>query len=375
MKYLSKILFTIFAVTFLLTACKKEGALPFYKSGNAITLTTSKSTVAATPTDADTSVLKLNWSSPDYSNDTATTKYTIEIDSTGRNFAKAVIIAVTGARAKVFTGKELNNILLGFGFKFNVAYDIDIRVTSSYANNNDIKVSNTIKISAAPYKVPPKIAVPAQLYIVGALNGWNNSASLDTKYKFSLVDETTYEGIFQFNSGDNFKLIQDLGNWGTQFHMIAGGTTTYGSFEQKDADPAFNVGSTAGWYRVIVDFQNATYKIEPAPQRVVTPTELYMIGSLNSWNNTSTIDPKYKFTKTGDFVYTLNINFDGTGGNFKLIQTLGNWSTQFHKVSGNAAYAEIEQKDSDPAFDLPTVAGNYKVKVDFATNKYWAVKQ
>jgi hypothetical protein len=144
MKYLSKIILSALLISSLVVACKKEGALPNYATGNAPALTSSKSVVAPTPSDSDNVVLTLDWTSPAYANDSTTTKYVIEIDSTGRNFAKAASMTVTGARKKTLTGRQLNSILLSFGFNFNVAYDIDVRVTSSYANNNDIKVSNMV---------------------------------------------------------------------------------------------------------------------------------------------------------------------------------------------------------------------------------------
>jgi hypothetical protein len=69
------------------------------------------------------------------------------------------------------------------------------------------------------------------------------------------------------------------------------------------------------------------------------------------------------------------LDLDITGGGlFKLIQELGNWGTQFHQVSGTPAFGEFEQRDSDPAFSLPSAAGRYRIKVDFAANYYWITR-
>ena len=369
---------SIFTLTILaFTSCQKLDTLaerPYGFGNKGIvpelrTSTTSTSTVAA---DSNATVITLNWSNPNYATDSNTVKYVIEIDSVDRNFNKAITVkTVTGKTSTTITGKELNNVLIGLGFSFNTRYLIQVRVTSSYANNNETYVSNKVKISTSAYRVPPKVAVPPALYIVGNLNGWNNNPGLDTKYQFAQIDETTYAGVFEFTSGGNYKLIQQLGNWGTQFHMLSGGTASSGSFEQRDADPAFINPATAGWYRVTIDFQNGTFKVVPTTAaRVAKPANLYIVGDLNGWNNNPGLNPIYQFTSDGLFTYSCNVNFT-SGGNYKLIQQLGNWGTQFHMISGGNAFAgEFEQRDADPAFPAPATPGNYKITVNFATNQY-----
>jgi hypothetical protein len=181
--------------------------------------------------------------------------------------------------------------------------------------------------------------------------------------------------VFNFPSGGGYKLIQELGNWDTQYRMIAGGTAFAGEFKQENADPTIPNPTPAGAYRVTVDFQTGTYKaVATEAARLDAPAELYLVGDINGWNNSGSLDTKYKFTKVDDFVFTLNIDFTGSGG-FKLIQQLGNWDTQFRKLSGDAAAGEFDQKNADPTFPVPATAGTYKVTVNFATNQYTMVKQ
>jgi starch-binding outer membrane protein SusE/F len=370
---LSIALFTLLAFT----SCEKldtQAGRPygFGNKGNIPELRTSVTSTQTTAADSSATVVGLSWTNPAYATDSNTVKYVIEIDSADRDFSGAIVAkTVIGKTNATLSGKELNNILLGLGFSFNTRYLIDVRVTSSYGNNNEAYRSNTVKISTSAYRVPPKVTVPAALYIVGNLNGWNNNPGLDTKYQFDKIDETTYAGVFEFTSGGNYKLIQQLGNWGTQFHMLSGGTATAGSFEQRDADPAFINPSAPGWYRVTIDFQNGTFKVVPTnAARVPKPANLYIVGNLNGWNNSASLDPIYKFTSSGPFTYTCNVNFT-SGGNYKLIQQLGNWGTQFHMLSGGTAFAgEFEQRDADPAFINPDMPGNYKVTVNFATCQF-----
>lgn len=380
-KYINKITTLCFAALFIV-ACKKEGDLPSYSASTATVLSLNKTSIAPTPADSNTVILNLSFTDPKLSVDKSRKVYLLEIDSIGRNFAKSYKMLLSPDSLNYsFKAKDLNGILLNsLDFNINVTYDVEFRITTSYDNNNDRKTSNVVKLNVRTYKVPPKVVLPdnGKLYIVGGLNNWNNSNTLDTnKYEFSRINETLFEGIFEFpaNQGKNFKLIQELGNWGTQYHAIAGGTSTSGFFKKADADPAFDIGQNSGWYRVIIDFQKGTYKIEPAPERVTMPSNLYLVGGINNWNNSSTLDPKYQFTKTSNFQYTLTLTgLNANSGNYKLIQTLGNWGTQFKKFSGTPEMGELEQKDADPAFDIPSAAGDYKFVCDFATNKYWVTK-
>jgi hypothetical protein len=134
--------------------------------------------IAPVPADSLNPVITLSWTHPDYATDSANVKYVVEIDSAGRNFTKAFVRVVSGSLSTSFTAKEMNNILLDYGFLFGVAYDMDVRIISSYANNNEQIASNTLTIKMTPYKIPPKVAPPAsgKLFLVGdaSQGGWNN---------------------------------------------------------------------------------------------------------------------------------------------------------------------------------------------------------
>lgn len=375
MKHIFKITSLLFVVALFLSACNKVADLPFYQYGKASQLSASATTIAPEPKDSLSEVVTFNWTFPGYATDEATTKYTLQIDSAGRNFSKALSSEYTGTLKRAFLAKELNAMLIKLGFEYGVPYGIEARIISSYANNNERIESNKVILTATAYKVPPKIPVPAALWLVGNINGWNNSASLESKYQFSKIGETTFAGIFNFPAdGGEYKLIQELGNWDTQFRPVDGNSgPLVGEFEQKNANPGFPEPFAPGWYRVTVDFQNATYTVAPATERVNTPANLYIVGNLNGWNNSASLDTKYAFTKSGPFSFTLDVDF-AEGGEYKLIQELGNWGTQFHRTKGTPLEGEFEQADASPAFLNPETPGKYRITVDFAANYYWLTK-
>jgi len=151
---MKKILAIFSVAVTVLAACTKVDDLPYYDNGTAVTLTASKTSVAPTPADSVTSVIAFSWTTPKYSTDTANYKFILEIDSTGRNFVQEATKIVMGSLGTSLTGKELNAILLNYGFTLGTPYNMDFRITSSYGNNNERYLSNVVKVSVTPYNDP-----------------------------------------------------------------------------------------------------------------------------------------------------------------------------------------------------------------------------
>lgn len=181
MKYLSK-LFVAFTLVTAFAACKKVGDLPFYPNGKTVVLNSSTNTISTAPADSAKTVLTLSWTDPEYSQDTSLYKFVVEIDSTGRNFAKEYTITATGAKNTLLSGKQFNDILAGLGVVSGVPSSVDIRVTSSYGNNNEPYISNVLTIKTTPYIVPVTVtsssAGPLTLLITNEANSavrftWN----------------------------------------------------------------------------------------------------------------------------------------------------------------------------------------------------------
>ena len=163
MKRIYHLFFIAFIGTIIFSSCEKADSLAQFADGTSPVLSASVSTVAPPPADSNKVVLTLSWTDPGHAQDKSLYKYYLEVDSTGRNFSQATRIDITQDKDKrtySFIGKQLNTILLSYGFAFNVAYDIDVRVTSSYGNNNEQKKSNILKIRVTPYKIPPKVQLP-----------------------------------------------------------------------------------------------------------------------------------------------------------------------------------------------------------------------
>ncbi|MEO6253149.1 MAG: SusE domain-containing protein [Ferruginibacter sp.] len=160
MKHILKIFFAAITVTCFITACKKVDnltkveALPIYQLGVSPVLTSSTTAVAPVLADSNNAVISFSWTNPKYSNDSATTKYVLEIDSTGKNFTNKNSKIVFGVLNTSLTARDLNGILLNLGFKLGIAQAIDVRLISSYNNNNERYTSNILKIIVTPFPDP-----------------------------------------------------------------------------------------------------------------------------------------------------------------------------------------------------------------------------
>lgn len=361
-------------------ACQKVDDLPLYKNGVAPVLSTSTTSVAPPASDSSKPVITFSWTDPAYATDTAKVKYIIEIDSAGRNFSKAVSKMVIGTKSTTFLAKDFNNILLGFGFKFGTAYDVDVRLTSSYNNNNERIVGNTIKLKATPYKVPPKVALPTtgRLFITGNATDfdWTNPDPMPAVRELTRIEETKWAGIFHLSGGGNFLILRQAGNWDDKYAVAdknAVGLANGGGFGFKLGDdfPA-NVKDGEGWYRLELDFQTGTFKqtkvANPLPETLFTTGD----ATQSSWTNSPPSEQEFTGVSNGVFEITTPLK---AGGYVKFLSNNGNWAPQFggNSATGGTLGANYGSGGDPDAIPVATT-GSYKINVNFITGKYTVTK-
>lgn len=163
-------------VVFAFAACEKVPDLKYYKDGTAVVLSASTTTIVPVPADSARVILTMNWTSPAYATDSNTYKYIVELDSSTKNFSKPNTVILTGSKSYTLTGKQLNNMLLNYGFALGVPVDLDFRVTSSYANNNEQYKSNIVKVKVTPYN-DPSVLVTEKTSVTGTLNTASNPSN------------------------------------------------------------------------------------------------------------------------------------------------------------------------------------------------------
>jgi hypothetical protein len=363
-----------------LVGCDKKNDLPVYTTGSAPVLTTSATMLAPLATDSSKKVLALSWTNPGYASDSTTYKYVIEIDSAGRNFSKAYTHTVTRARVDSFTAKELNDALLGWGFAFNTAYDVEVRVIASYANNNEQLRSNTVRVKMTPYKIPPKVALPAsgRLFIVGdaTAGGWNNPVPVPSQ-ELTKIDSVTWGAILDITGGKEFLILPVNGDWTNKFSVAnktVTGLSAGGDFGYNLADN-FPSPAASGKYKLVINFQ--TGKFTMTPYTSVLPTSLFIVGDATTWgwNNPVPVATQ-QFTRSTNGLFELTIPLVASK-EYLLLPVNGDWTNKFSVankgIAGLSAGGDFGYNLADN-FPSPAVAGNYKISVNFVSGKFTTVK-
>jgi hypothetical protein len=256
----------------IFASCSKEEDREIFLGGKAPVLSASVSgTIPLGFATENNAAVKFSWTNPDYDFASGISSqdvnYTLEIDVAGKSFnsPNKKAVSISKELSVSYTQKEFNIILSDLQLKLNAPAAVDVRIIASLGASATSLASNVMKFNVTPFAPPPKVPVPTAgtLWIIGdaVASSWNNPlpSPFDASQKFTKVSETLYELVANFVGGGAYKLIQENGVWGTQYHMVEGNANG-GTFEKKDADPAF-VGPTAGRYKISVDFQTGKFTV------------------------------------------------------------------------------------------------------------------
>ena len=75
----------MFLAAFMASSCEKIEPLQLHNAAGNAFLTASTSTIAAVMADSSKTAISFDWTNPNYSVDSNTVKYIVEIDSAGRS--------------------------------------------------------------------------------------------------------------------------------------------------------------------------------------------------------------------------------------------------------------------------------------------------
>ena len=380
----------IFPVCFLVIAifaCNRKEDLTTFNDGSAVVLTASASTLAPTATDSLATVLRFNWTNPNYATDSTANKYILQIDSVNKNFANANTRTLISARTTSFIGKDLNKILLDRGYALNVPVDMEVRVISSYGNNNERYNSNVLRLRVTPYKIPPVVPLPASFKLWangGAINPWSwSGAPPMPQSELARLDETTWAGVFRYNGGSEFLVLGQNGgtNPYDQKYAVpnngvpgieAGGS--FGFYPPGAGGDNFKGPTAAGWYTMRMNFQTGRFTTTSFGPDAL-PQDLWATGDVAAYATAWINNPPaaQKLTRLNSCEYTITLPLT-PGKNIKFLSVNGQWQPQFGMGATPGTLGANYGSGGDPnTIPTPAVAGTYKITVNFATNSYTIV--
>src|ERR1700690_3639559 len=148
---------------------------------------------------------------------------------------------VKGPLGISFTGGQLNTLLANFGFAPGQTFTFDLRVTSSYGNNNELlQSSNPVTIKITSYLVPitivPSSTTPLVLLVSNATStaisfNWNASNYGSNNINYALQLDTvggnfTHPQTVQYGSGvlTSSFLVNDLNSLAIAAGVSGGST-------------------------------------------------------------------------------------------------------------------------------------------------------
>jgi hypothetical protein len=279
MKKIVKQFFSVMLLAATIASCKKDEIKSYFQGGTPPVLTPSSTAAQILKKDnKDNVALILNWTNPNYQFSTGVSShdvtYYIQVDTTGPNFTSKGMqeSAVPNEITKTLTVKDLNGFLSKMELKAGKEYNVEMRIKSVLTSGSVPLYSNIVKIKLTPYLdyavEPPGTEAngynDGNLWVTGDAfsSGWSNPLPVpyDVNQKFTKIDVLHYELKVTFNASGAYKLIQQQGNWATQYHAMAPADALSGTFEKRDADPAFN-SPGAGSYKIEVNFQTGKYTL------------------------------------------------------------------------------------------------------------------
>ncbi len=381
MKRIAIILSLIFGV-FFIHSCEPEELITLDLSKTVspqITAPSSGSSLMLTQETAD-EVISISWSPASYDADfIAETKYILQMDVAGNNFANPRDLINTEGLTFATTQGAVNSRILGMEFEPGTEVTLEYRVFSfiTRESNATYAYSNPIEITFTTYEDIVPGAKPIYMLGDGTAAGWNNNAALEMYHieegKFALVARLR-------ESGTMVKFISVLGQWAPQWGAAPGGTSAAGQLayrpteDEPDPSPIDIADLVAGDYRVTADTALLTYSI------VKVTEQLYLLGSATNagWDNTGAL----ALTREAPGMFSITTTLTaGEDMFFKFIEVLGQWAPQYGtdangtSEGGKLVFRETESDPDPPAIPAPDVTGMYKIEVNLSNMTYKVTAQ
>ncbi len=296
--------------------------------------TPASSTIELLEENATNTAMTFNWSAANYGTNTPP-KYELQIDVKGDNFKNHQVLTSTSTLTSDVTVKELNLAVIALGLEPFKEGEIEYRIVSTVGTPGSqqlISNVNTLKITPYPTDLSTNWGVVGD----ATTNGWNGP-----DVPFWKTDVTNVFVAYTDLKDGEIKFRQD-NEWKNDY----GDANNDGKL---DKDSNNNIKVKAGTYKITINMNDLTYKIEDFTWGLVgdaTPngwggpdTKLSYDGTIDSWTTILTM-------KDGEYKFRLNNDWDK--GNY-----------------GGADGALVEKGDN-----IKIKAGKYKITANFTKKTY-----
>lgn len=324
----STFLLSLLLVTFV--ACDDVEIVQINPEANTV-LSLSANSVVLTEDSADTNVLTVNWTDPDFGFDAAPS-YTVMIDVNGGDFSAAQLVPVGSSTEKVFTGAELNNKLLSLGLAPDTEATVSLKIRTVLSSYQEM-VSASVNLTVTPYS--SLLDLSTNLGVVGSATpgGWGNEDIPDLPF-YTTSSPNVYVAYVTLRDGF-IKFRKDNAwteNWGDD--------GANGTLEPGGAD----IAVTAGTYKITANLVDLTWSMEEYSWGLVGS------ATANGWDG-----PDFK------------MQYNSYQDNWKAVVTLGDGAMKFRfnddwglNYGDTGADGSLEVNGAD----INVSAGHYIVTMD-----------
>lgn len=258
----------------VLFSCEKDENRVYFNGGKApvITATTNSgtSTLDMSFATQGEEAVQLSWTNPDYEFSTGVSshdvRYVLEVDVAGENFGSSnkKSIAVNNELGYTFTQAELNDIMLNqLSLTVEEPHDIEMRVKASISGSAKSElVSDKVVFTATPYKIPPKWAPPAKLFIIGAATPGEWTQPVPANQELTKVSPTMFEITIHLDASESYLFIPVNGSWSAKYGGMGANNTNNPNGDDFKPEGGDLISPAAeGNYKIQVDFQRGKFTV------------------------------------------------------------------------------------------------------------------
>lgn len=255
-----------------ISSCKKDEHKDYFLGGTAPALTSSASgPFVLDITHKNDPLTKFSWTNPNYQFTTGLSSqdvvYTIQIDSSGKNFSSAALgeIVVPKELSKTISIGEFNSKVLPI-IPENTTGEIEVRVKATLSTGAGAIYSNVVKYTVTPY-LDVLFPVPANLYITGSATpaSWQCGCGEPEllSQKFTKVSSSKFEITIALSANNSYLFIPVYGSWAHKYAFTGAGNANnvFGDNFQPDSGGDFKAPPTSGTYKISVDFKTGKFTV------------------------------------------------------------------------------------------------------------------
>ena len=198
--------------------------------------------------------------------------------------------------------------------------------------------------------------VPAELYLVGAFNGWSNDQN---NPQFTEISSGVFEITQALSAGDEFKFVPVAGDWGNDW----GENSASSGVLEQNSEQNLRVDDT-DTYKITVDFNNGIVALTTTAAVPLDPKYIVGDGVPDAgWGWNSPVE----MTQTSTGIWSATTTFANDA--FRFFDINGDWGSgtnyPFYANDGFTIDSNLEDaQDGDNNFKFIGTPGVYTITLD-----------